>query len=108
MIRIRTFARIAAVTFLVAAAALPSFAARGSADFTTFVAIGDSYGAGFESGALEINHQLYSWPAIIAKQVGLTICSPSATATDHCFAEPLISFPGLGSTSELQLNDIIS
>jgi hypothetical protein len=102
------FARFAAAVAVAALVAVPMFAARGSADFTTFVAIGDSYGAGFESGALEINHQLYSWPAIIAKQVGLTICTPSATATDHCFAEPLISFPGLGSTSELQLNDVIS
>lgn len=102
------FARFAAAVAVAALVAVPMFAARGSADFTTFVAIGDSYGAGFQSGALEINHQLYSWPAIIAKQVGLTVCSPSATATDHCFAEPLISFPGLGSSNELILNDVIS
>ena len=60
MIRIRTFARIAAVTFLVAAVALPSYAARGKADFTTFVAIGDSYGAGFEAGSLNDHHQPFA------------------------------------------------
>lgn len=102
------FARFAAAVAVAALVAVPMFAARGTADFTTFVAIGDSYGAGFQSGALEVNHQLYSWPAIIAKQVGLTVCAPTATVTDHCFAEPLISFPGLGSTNELVLNDIIS
>jgi hypothetical protein len=102
------FARFAAAVAVAALVAVPMFAARGNADFTTFVAIGDSYGAGFQSGALEVNHQLYSWPAIIARQVGLTVCAPTATATDHCFAEPLVSFPGLGSTNELVLNDIIS
>jgi hypothetical protein len=102
------FARFAAAVAVAALVAVPMFAARGSADFTTFVAIGDSYGAGYQSGALEVNHQLYSWPAIIARQVGLTVCAPTATATDHCFAEPLVSFPGLGSSNELVLNDIIS
>src|SRR5437016_2780349 len=96
MTGIRTFARIAAVTFLVAAVALPSYAAaRGKADFTTFVAIGDSYGAGFEAGSLNDHHQPFAWPAIIAKQVGLTICPPSASAADKCWAMPLISYPGL-------------
>lgn len=97
--------KIAATLTLVALAAVPAFAAaRGSADFTRFVAIGDSYGAGFESGSLNVNHQPFSWPAIIAKQVGLKVCAPTAAATDVCFAEPLVSFPGIGS--ELQLLSI--
>lgn len=96
--------RIAAALALVALVAVPMFAARGSADFTRFVAIGDSYGAGVESGSLNVNHQPFSWPAIIARQVGLKVCTPSAAATDVCFAEPLVSFPGLGS--ELQLLSI--
>ena len=95
MTRIRSFARIAAVMTIVAALAVPSFAARGSADFTRFVAIGDSYGAGFEAGSLNQNHQPFGWPAIIARQVGLQICSPTAAATDNCFAIPFISNPGL-------------
>ena len=96
--------RIAAALALVALVAVPMFAARGSANFTRFVAIGDSYGAGFESGSLNLNHQPYSWPAIIARQVGLKVCAPTAAATDVCFAEPLVSFPGIGN--ELQLLSI--
>jgi hypothetical protein len=102
------FARFAAAVAVAALVALPVFAARGSADFTSFVAIGDSYGAGFQSGGLEQNHQVFGWPAIIAKQVGYTICTPQSTVTDHCFALPLISAPGLPGAAELQLNDIIS
>ena len=97
--------RIAAALTLVALVAVPMFAAaRGKADFTRFVAIGDSYGAGVESGSLNVNHQPFSWPAIIARQVGLKVCTPAAAATDVCFAEPLVSFPGLGN--ELQLVSI--
>lgn len=95
MNRIRSFARIAAVMSITAALAAPGFAARGKADFTRFVAIGDSYGAGFEAGSLNERHQIYGWPAIIAKQVGLTLCTPTSTATDNCFALPLIAYPGL-------------
>jgi lysophospholipase L1-like esterase len=79
---------------LIAFVAAPMFAARGSANFTTFVAIGDSYGAGIESGSLNLNHQPFSWPAVIARQ---------ARVKD--FQQPLVSFPGIGS--ELQLVDII-
>lgn len=95
MTRIRSFARIAATMLIVAALAVPSFAARGSADFTRFVALGDSYGAGYEAGSLNQTHQPFGWPAIIARQVGLKICAPNASAADNCFAIPLISNPGL-------------
>lgn len=100
--------RFAAALSVVALIAVPSFAARGTANFTNLVAIGDSYGAGYANGALDLNHQPYAWPAVIAKQVGLKICPPTAVATDPCWAMPLISFPGLGSSNELQLNDIVS
>src|ERR1043166_5091295 len=95
MTRIRSFARIAVTMSIVAALAVPLFAARGSAQFTRFVAIGDSYGAGFEAGSLNERHQPYSWPAILAKQVGLSLCAPTAAATENCFAQPLIAYPGL-------------
>lgn len=98
MTRIRSFTRFAAVLLLVVLAAAPAFAgtapARGSADFTRFVVIGDSYGAGLESGSLNENHQVFSWPAVIARQAG---------APD--FQQPLVTFPGIGS--ELQLVDIL-
>src|SRR5205814_1142388 len=100
--KMKRFARIAAGVALALSIAVPSFAAaRGKADFTRFVAIGDSYGAGVESGSLNLNHQQFSWPAIIAMQVGLKVSAPTAAATENCFAEPLVSCPGIGS--ELQL-----
>jgi len=105
MTRIRSFVRIAAVALLALAISIPMFAARGSANFTKFVAIGDSYGAGYEAGSLNERHQVYSWPAIIAKQAGLTICPATAAATDNCFAVPLISYPGLPG-GELVYNGI--
>src|SRR5258708_2549160 len=95
MNRIRSFARIAAVMSAVAALAVPGFAARGKADFTRFVVIGDSYGAGFEAGSLNERHQVFGWPAIVAQQAGLTLCTPTSTAADNCFALPLIAYPGL-------------
>jgi len=94
MTRIRSFTRIATALLLTAIVAVPLFAARGSANFTTFVAIGDSYGAGLESGSLNLNHQRFSWPAVIARQAGVAD-----------FQQPLVSFPGIGN--ELQLVDII-
>lgn len=85
--------------------AMPGYAARGEADFSVFVALGDSYGAGFESGSLNERHQAWSWPAVIARQVGLPLCLPGAGAADACFAQPLVSFPGIGN--ELVLNSLI-
>ena len=103
MTRINRFARIAAVVALAAAVAVPSFAARGHANFTTFVAIGDSYGAGYEASSLNERHQIFGWPAIVARQVGLPICQPTAAVSDPCFALPLITYPGLPG-GELVLN----
>ena len=92
----KSILRIAAALVLTAAVALPGFAAaRGTADFTRFVAIGDSFGAGFESASLNVNHQPFSWPAVIARQAG---------APD--FQQPLVSFPGIGP--ELQLVNVVS
>jgi lysophospholipase L1-like esterase len=91
---IRTFKIIAVTLLLTAVVAAPALAARGSATFTTFVALGDSYGAGVESTSLNLNHQPFSWPAVIARQAGVTD-----------FQQPLVSFPGIGP--ELQLVDII-
>lgn len=93
--------RLAALVLAAALIAVPSFAQRGSADFTKFVALGDSYGAGVVSGSLNERHQLWSWPAVIARRAGLTTCPPNAAAADPCFAQPLVTFPGIGP--ELQL-----
>lgn len=93
--------RIAALLALAAVVAVPSFAQRGSANFTKFVALGDSYGAGVVSSSLNERHQAWSWPAVIARQVGLSLCRANSTAAEGCFAQPLVSFPGIGP--ELQL-----
>lgn len=101
----KTYVKFAAAVLVAVLVASPVFAARGEADFSKFVALGDSYGAGFTGASLNERHQVWSWPAVIARQVGLTLCLPSATAADTtCFAQPLVSFPGLGP--ELQLTSL--
>jgi len=45
----------------------------GTADFSTYVAVGTSISAGFESGGLVDRHQIHSFPAIFAEQVGRTV-----------------------------------
>jgi lysophospholipase L1-like esterase len=104
MTRIRSFARIASIALAIVVVAVPSFAAVGSANFKTLVAIGDSYGAGFESNSLNEHHSVYSWPAILAHQVGLSLCTVGSSATDNCFAQPIVSYPGIGP--EMTLMDI--
>ncbi len=88
----RTFklARFATLAAAVVTLTVPAFAARGKADFTRYVALGDSYGAGISNLSLVESHQRYSFPAVIARQ---------ARAVD--FQQPLVSQPGI--TPELQL-----
>lgn len=80
-----TFARIFAVVLLAALAAMPAFAARGTADFTRYVALGDSLTAGVVNGSLLFTHQQISFPALLARQAGVT-----------GFQQPLVSEPGIG------------
>ena len=89
--RIKTKAlRITAVLALALVAALPLSAARGRADFTRYVALGDSYGAGVSSNSMVDAHQRNGYVAVLAKQAG---------AKD--FQQPTVSQPGIGP--ELQL-----
>lgn len=95
MTRIRILALL-----LIALVAMPIFAARGTPDFTRFVTLGDSFGVGVSSVGANITHQRYSWPATIARQVGLnTDCI--GTDAPNCFQIPYISEPGV--LPELQL-----
>jgi hypothetical protein len=98
----KRYLQSAAAVLLAAVVAVPVFAARGSADFTRFVALGDSYGAGFESSSLNERHQPWSWPAVIARQTGHRLCTPSDTAASDCWAVPLVSFPGIAKELLLQ------
>ena len=97
--------RFAAAALIAVLVAVPVFAARGTADFTRFVTLGDSYGAGVSSSSLNERHQVWSWPAVIARQAGLTLCLPGAAANAGCFAQPLVSFPGI--SNELMLNRLV-
>ena len=90
-----------AALIVAATLALPVYAARGKADFSMFVALGDSYGAGYASSSLNERHQIYGWPAVIAKQVGLPFCKPTSSITDRCFAIPFVSYPGIGPETTL-------
>jgi lysophospholipase L1-like esterase len=75
---------IVALSALVLAAfsAAPALA---QTNFTTYVAIGDSLAAGFESNSLVETHQNQSVPALIARQAGVFAS----------FQQPLISEPGI-------------
>ena len=61
----------------------------GNADFTRFVAIGNSLTAGYESSALFENGQMYSFGNLIAQQVNTS------------FEQPLISNPGIGGQIQI-------
>jgi lysophospholipase L1-like esterase len=95
MKRMKLVSRIAATLVIASLIAVPGFAARGSADFSHYVALGDSYGAGVVSSSLNERHQPFSYPAIIARQAG---------ALD--FVQPLVSAPGIGA--EMELVDVVS
>lgn len=79
--------------------AVPAFAQRGEADFTRFVALGDSYGAGVSNIGLNHKHQRWSWPAVIARQVGMN--TDCVTDGPGCFQIPYISEPGILPELEL-------
>jgi lysophospholipase L1-like esterase len=65
--------------------------AGAQADFSTYVALGDSLTAGFASNGLVQFYQEHSYPALLAEQAG--------TAN---FQMPLVSAPGLPNLLELQ------
>ncbi len=60
------------------------FAGDYKTDLTKYVAIGDSLSAGYQSGGLVADYQEYSFPNLIAKQLGISD-----------FQQPLISSPGI-------------
>ncbi len=71
-----------------------STASLGNADFSVYVSIGNSLTAGYQSGSLVEEHQMFSYPYMIAKQAGV-----------KSFEQPLISYPGLTPILELKLLD---
>jgi lysophospholipase L1-like esterase len=81
----------AVVLLLAVLTAGSSLAQRGSADFTRYVAIGDSLTAGYADNSLIDVHQRWSYPAVIARQ-----------ARAGSFEQPLISDPGIPGELVLQ------
>ena len=59
-------------------------------NFTKYVAMGDSYGAGYGSGCLVARHQAFAGPNILARQIGITD-----------FQQPTISDPGIPTCNAL-------
>jgi phospholipase/lecithinase/hemolysin len=58
----------------------------GTGNFASYVALGNSITAGFQSAALTQKHQIYSYPNLLAEQMGVVN-----------FEQPLLAYPGLGS-----------
>ncbi|HXT20148.1 MAG TPA: SGNH/GDSL hydrolase family protein, partial [Thermoanaerobaculia bacterium] len=84
-----------AVVLAIVALCLPPQAASavdtGTANFTRYVALGDSLTAGFCSGGLVRNCQLGSYPLLVFAQA--TGRSPQEAST--IFQQPLVSTPGI-------------
>lgn len=73
----------------------PAATSTGSADFTTYIAVGNSLTAGYQSGGLSRAGQLQSYPSILASQFAL--------AGGGAFNQPLFSEAQAGGSGYLQL-----
>jgi lysophospholipase L1-like esterase len=96
MQRLKIPAGLLTLALLLTTGAVSAQVATGSADFTRYVALGDSLTAGFESGALVRTHQANSYPILIFRQ---------ATGRATGFEQPLVSEPGLPGV--LKLNSLV-
>ena len=76
---LRALSLAAGLAFLTAGSA-----AGQTPNFTKYVALGDSYGAGYSAGCLVTRNQQFSYPNILAKQFGISD-----------FQQPTVSEPGL-------------
>lgn len=65
----------------------------GSADFSSYVAVGNSLTAGFQNNALYQSGQEFSYPNLIVRQVNQS----------ESFEQPLISNPGLSNDGRIEL-----
>ena len=67
----------------------------GDADFSTYVAVGNSLTAGFQSNALYEDAQKYSFPNLLARQLQI-----------ENFEQPLIGNPGIGNPGRIELTNL--
>jgi lysophospholipase L1-like esterase len=86
MHRLKILAGALALALLMAGAAFGQTVNTGTANFSTYVAMGDSLTAGFSSGSLEQKYQVNSYPALIYRE---------ATGKTTGFEQPLVSAPGI-------------
>src|SRR5881275_411809 len=82
--------RVKILAGLLALALLTAGGAFAQVSFTKYVALGDSLTAGFSSGSINQNFQATSYPALLARQFGITD-----------FQQPLVSPPGLPGLLQL-------
>jgi lysophospholipase L1-like esterase len=94
MYRLKTLLGALTLALLVPAAVLAQ-PNTGAANFTRYVAIGDSLTAGFMSGGLSVSGQRNSYPALLYRQ---------ATGQTTGFEQPLVSDPGI--PAQLQLTSL--
>jgi lysophospholipase L1-like esterase len=87
---------LAAAALAVAPQAVQAQPNTGSANFSKYVALGDSITAGFNSGSLVVNYQRNSYPALIYRQ---------ATGNTTGFEQPTVSSPGIPNI--LRLNALL-
>jgi lysophospholipase L1-like esterase len=99
MFRLKTLAGVLALALILPLAAIPAAAQpdTGDADFTRYVAIGDSLTAGFMSGGLGRTAQLNSYPILINRQA-----TGAAAGQTSGFEQPYVSDPGIPAVLELK------
>src|SRR4051812_13159772 len=93
MHRLKTLAGTLTLASLLVAGAASAAVNTGSANFSKYVAFGDSLTAGFSSGSINRTYQVNSYPALIYRQ---------ATGMTTGFEQPLVSEPGLPGILFLQ------
>lgn len=86
MHRLKILAGTLTLALLLAAGVASAAVNTGTANFTTYVALGDSLTAGYSSSALVRTYQVNSYPALIYRQ---------ATGLSTGFEQPLVSEPGI-------------
>jgi lysophospholipase L1-like esterase len=83
-----------AVLVLSVAVAMSAAPIAAQTNFTSYVALGDAFTAGFSNGSLVEAHQRRSYPALLARQAGVS-----------GFEQPLVSDPGI--PTELTLVSLV-
>lgn len=75
----------------------PTLNANG-VDLTTYVAVGTSLSSGFQSGGIVDRHQIHSFPALFAHQIGKTV-----QIDGHGdFTQPTVNFDGIDTLKEIK------